>query len=633
MQNGDKGEEAKTLQERLALFLKGDEYAAYQIFGAHFCTVKGGTGGCFRVFAPKATAVSVVGNFNGWVVGANPMAPIAPGVYEAFVPGLLTFAEYKYAVAVPGGKTTLKTDPYAAHTETRPGQAAKVFDISRYSWQDVEYKKAQQQVNPFERPMNIYELHAGSWRRYEDGNFYNYQELARQLVPYLQEMGYTHIEFMPLTEYPFDGSWGYQVTGYFAPTARYGTPEDFMAMVDAFHSAGIGVLLDFVPAHFPKDEFGLAEFDGTPLYEDGNPKRGRHEEWGTLVFDFGKPCVQSFLISSALYWLKEMHIDGLRVDAVASMLYLDYGRKEGEWQKNTGGGRENLEAVAFLKKLNAAVRTQCPGAITIAEESTAWPGVTAPLEDGGLGFHFKWNMGWMNDILSYIGTDPFFKKGVHEKLTFSFHYAYSERYILPLSHDEVVHGKLSLINKQPGSYEEKFAGLKVLYSFMAAHPGKKLLFMGGEFGQFIEWNEAQELDWLLLSYETHREMKNFTAKLNNFYKNTPALWQQDYMQGGCLPLVMDDDSQNIIAFLRIAKNGAGILAVCNFAPVARGMYKIGVPAMGGYRQCFTTGEQAKSGAAAQQTATALKGKMHGQAQYISVDIPGLTALFFETPPL
>ena len=613
-------------------FLAGESTDAYRFLGARPEKRDGRSGVLFTVWAPHATEVSLVGDFNDWHAGEDPMEKSGQ-FWQLFREGLGRFDSYKYAVRASDGKLTYKADPFAFHSETRPGTASKVYPLGGYRWRDGAWQKKKAARSPYTSPMNIYELHAGSWRTYPDGTPLSYRDLAGELVPYIKEMGYTHVELMPLSEYPFDGSWGYQVTGYYAPTSRYGTPEDLMALVDALHQADIGVIMDWVPAHFPKDECGLYRFDGEPCYEDKNPLRAEHKEWGTMVFDYGSPPVMSFLISNALYWLEEYHIDGLRVDAVASMLYLDYNRKEGEWQPNTRGGRENLEAVAFLQRLNTAVFAAHPNALMIAEESTAWPLVTKPVSVGGLGFNFKWNMGWMNDMLDYFSTDPYFRAGKHDKLTFSFVYAFSENYILPLSHDEVVHGKCSLIGKMPGEYEQKFAGLRAMYGYMMAHPGKKLLFMGQEFAQFIEWNYEQALDWQLLEYDAHRSMQGYVKELNGFYTSQPPLWEVDDSWEGFTWLIPDDAGQNILVFLRTDASGGQLLCVSNFAPVQREGYCIGVPKSGYYKEVFNSDAQrfGGSGAGNPRAVRSRKGEMHGHDQHISITIPPMSTLFFAVP--
>ena len=614
------------------LFKQGNNMEAYRYFGAHLCAQDGQAGVVFRVWAPHAQAVSVVGDFNRWTPDADMMHKVADAVWELFIPGMKAYDVYKFCITTPSGEQVYKADPYAFHAETRPANGSKVYDIGGYPWGDAAWGEAQKKRDVLNSPMLIYELHAGSWKMKEEGVPYNYSELADELIPYIKEMGYTHVELLPITEYPFDGSWGYQVTGYFAPTSRYGTPHDFMAFVDKLHQAGIGVILDWVPAHFPKDGYGLYMFDGAPCYEDPNPRRGEHKEWGTMVFNYGMPEVQSFLISSALFWVEQYHIDGLRVDAVASMLYLDYNRRDGEWEQNVNGGKENLEAIAFLQKCNSTVLGRYPYKMMIAEESTAWPLVTKPASDGGLGFNFKWNMGWMNDMLSYMKTDPLFRAGNHGKVTFSFFYAFSENFVLPISHDEVVHGKCSLINKMPGDYEQKFANLRTFYGYMTAHPGKKLLFMGQEFGQFIEWDENKPLDWMLLGYDRHRQLQAYVKDLNAFYRETPAMWEIDYSWEGFQWIVPDDNQQSVIAFLRRDAKGKMVMVVCNFNPVLREGYEMGVPNAGSYKEVLNSDDPKYGGSGVTNgTVRSRKGAMHGFEQHVSLTLPPLSTLYFSVP--
>ena len=615
------------------LFKQGNNFEAYRFFGAHMERQGDREGVVFRTWAPHAKAVCIVGDFNSWVPGSHPMQQLEDsGIWEAFVPGIQEYDVYKYCITTQGDELLFKADPYAFHAETRPSNGSKVYNLEGYQWQDGEWEAKQKKTDPINGPMNIYELHAGSWKVKENGDPYNYSELADQLIPYLQYMGYTHVELLPVTEHPFDGSWGYQVTGYFAPTSRYGTPKDFMNFVDKCHQAGIGVIMDWVPAHFPKDAFGLYMYDGAPCYEDPNPRRGEHKEWGTMVFNYGMPEVESFLVSSALFWVEQYHIDGLRVDAVASMLYLDYNRRDGEWEANIHGGKENLEAIAFLRKLNSTVLGRHPHKLMIAEESTAWPMVSKPAEDGGLGFNFKWNMGWMNDMLSYMSTDPLFRAGNHNKVTFSFFYAFSENFVLPISHDEVVHGKGSLINKMPGEYQDKFANLRTFYGYMMAHPGKKLLFMGQEFAQFSEWNEAKGLDWMLLEYDSHRQMEAYVRDLNHFYTEHPELWEVDYSWEGFQWIVPDDNQQSVIAFLRRDAKGKMIMVVCNFNPIQRVDYQMGVPNPGTYKELLNSDDVKYGGGGVHNPAKRTRKKpMHGFDQSIQLTLPPLSTVYLAVP--
>jgi len=569
------------------LFHQGTNYRAYEFLGCHFNLNTGVA--IFRTWAPKAKAVQLVGDFNRWGEHEINMKRISDGgVWEATVEGVEQYQRYKYAITSGRDLRVLKSDPYAFCSETDDKTASIVFDLSGYKWGDSKWRNKISKRKNLDFPMNIYEVHLGSWMRDTDGHAFGYIELAERLIPYVKDMNYTHIELMPVMEHPFGGSWGYQICGFYAPTTRYGSPHEFMKFIDMCHQEDIGVILDWVPSHFPKDEHGLIEFDGGPLYECHGDDRIENWEWGTRCFDYGRTEVQSFLVSNALFWLDIYHADGLRVDAVSSMLYLDYGRKAGEWTPNTNGGNENLDAIAFIQKLNKAIFAEVPHAMMIAEESTAWPLVTKPIHDGGLGFNFKWNMGWMNDMLEYVEVDPLYRRGIHNKITFSFFYAFSENFVLPLSHDEVVHGKKSLLNKMPGDYEMKFAGLRVFLGYMMTHPGKKLTFMGAEFGQFREWDTDTGLDWLLLEYPMHSNLKNYVKELGAFYLDTPALWEIDFSWDGFQWISDSDRDQNTIAFIRKDKKGENLISLINFAPVLREGYRIGVPEEGVYAEVFNS---------------------------------------------
>lgn len=551
------------------LFHQGTNYKTYDFLGAHFTRENGQNGVVFRVWAPNAASVSVIGDFNGWDKTKNVMSLIDnDGVWEEFIAGVKEFDAYKYAVTSKRGKTVNKADPYAFHAETPPNTASKVYELSDYRWQDKEYFKNLLKNNSLNAPMNIYEVNLASWKRHKDGSYLTYNELKTELVDYVCEMNYTHVEFMPVAEYPFDGSWGYQVTGYYAITSRFGTPKEFMALVDEFHKRGIGVIVDWVPAHFPKDEHGLIEFDGEPLYENHGKDRQENANWGTRLFDYGRTEVQSFLVSNAEFMFDKFHVDGLRVDAVASMLYLDYDKKPGEWFPNVYGENKSLEAIAFFHKLNAEIFARFPYALMIAEESTANVKITGRIEDGALGFNYKWNMGWMNDALSYVATDPYFRKYHHNKLTFSMMYAYSENFVLPVSHDEVVHGKKSLLDKMPGDYEDKFAGNRAFMGYMISHPGKKLTFMGEEIGQFKEWDFADGIEFFLLDYPKHRELHEFYKELFAFYKNNDAFYSIDDNWTGFEWLDADNADNNVIAYKRKGASGEEIIAVISFNGVA-----------------------------------------------------------------
>lgn len=618
------------------LFGKGINYEIYNKLGAHQVTQDGVKGTYFAVWAPNAENVSVVGDFNGWIGYEHNMEMNNDsGIWELFIPGIGEGQLYKYAISTKTGETLFKADPYGFWSENRPGNASKVADIDSYKWKDSKWLKEKTNENHYEKPMSIYEVHLGSWRKdFKDekdaDGFYDYRRLADELVEYVSEMGYTHVELMGILEHPFDGSWGYQVVGYFAPTARHGKPQDFMYLVDQLHKAGIGVILDWVPAHFPRDAHGLAMFDGTPLYEYADTRLGEHPDWGTKVFDYSKTEVVNFLIANALFWVEKYHIDGLRVDAVASMLYLDYGRQDGQWVANKYGGNENLEAIEFFKHLSSIMRTRNPRAYVIAEESTAWPNVTKAPEDNGLGFSYKWNMGWMHDFLEYAKLDPLFKKNNHNKMTFGMTYAFSENFILVLSHDEVVHLKCSMINKMPGYPSDKFKNLKTAYTFMMGHPGRKLLFMGQEFAQLQEWSEARSLDWYLLEEPEHKDMQEYVKKLLHIYKETPALYTETKGYDAFEWINADDCDRSIFSFIRKTteanyKNAIGV--VCNFTPMERPDYVVGVPKAGTYKRIVTT----ETGDTKVIKYKAVKGECDGLPFRLEMPLRPFEAVMFEFP--
>lgn len=611
------------------LFRQGTNYESYRFFGAHPETRGEIPGYVFRVWADNAAQVSVIGSFNDWNPDAAPMT-CEQGIWEVFIPHVKTYDKYKYRICSKQGEILEKADPFAFHSGTGRETESRIYSLEGYSWQDRLWQEFKKKTNVYRSPMNIYEVHAGSWRRYGDGNPFSYRKLAQELIPYVREMGYTHIELLPITEHPLDESWGYQCCGYFAPTSRFGTPEDLMYFVDECHRQGVGVLLDWVPSHYPKDAHGLYRFDGEFQYEYKSYEKREQPQWGTVVFDYGRPEVQSFLISSALFWLEQYHFDGLRVDAVSSMLYLSFG-KEFE-VRNAEGGEENKEAVAFLQKLNAVVHARNPEAIMIAEESTAWRNVTKYPDQQGLGFNFKWNMGWMNDMLDYIELDPFYRKDHHNNLTFSFMYAFSENYVLPISHDEVVHGKKSLLDKIPGPYENKFAGFRAFLTYMYTHPGKKLLFMGTEYGPFREWDFESELEWFMLDYESHRKLKEFTRALNLFYLAHPALWEEDCSPEGFEWISPDDNRNNVVVFLRRCKEEELIVAI-NFSPQRWENYRFGLPESGEYEEIFHSDDPAFGGNGIRNEAIlARPDPMHGRAYSTKITLPPLGAVILKRKP-
>lgn len=617
------------------LFSQGTHYDIYKKLGAHFSEEKGVKGVFFAVWAPHAAAVHVIGEFNGWNEESHPMKKEGPGgIHSLFVPGVQENTLYKFLITTEKGEKLYKADPFANYAEMRPGNASKITSLKGFAWEDEKWEENRDKLNVFEQPIAIYECHIGSWMKHPDGTedgFYNYREFADRLVEYLKEMRYTHVELMGIAEHPFDGSWGYQVTGYYAPTSRYGTPKDFMYLVNRLHKIGVGVILDWVPAHFATDAFGLGCFDGTCIFEDPDPRKGEHPEWGTKIFNYGKAEVKNFLIANVLFWLREFHIDGVRVDAVASMLYLDYGKKDGEWCPNKFGGNKNLEAIEFFKHLNSVVRGTYPGFLTIAEESTAWPKVTGDIEDGGLGFTFKWNMGWMHDFCEYMKLDPYFRKDNHYAMTFAMTYNESENYILPLSHDEVVHLKCSMVNKMPGYHVDKYANLRVGYTYMFGHSGKKLLFMGQDFGQEREWSEARELDWFLLQEPLNRGMKEFMGELLKMYRKYPCLYTIDNSWKGFEWMNADDKDRSTYTFVRRTKDGRNnLLFVLNMTPMTWENYQISVPVKKKYKLVLNSDEErfGGNGHKIPEVVEAKAKPLCGRKYSISIDLAPYTAAVF-----
>ncbi len=617
----------------ISLFNEGKHYSIYEKMGAHPMTVDGVEGVLFAVWAPNADRVSVVGNFNNWDGRRHPMRKLDySGIYELFIPGKLVGEIYKYEIKAKSGQVFMKSDPYAFSSEVRPANASRIVDIS-YKWKDTAWMEKRETKDTDAQPMAIYEMHLGSWKRPTDGReFFNYRDIASLLADYLLMMNYNYVELMPIMEHPYDPSWGYQVTGYYAPTSRYGSPADFMYFVDYLHSKGIGVILDWVPAHFPKDEHGLGRFDGTALYEHEDPKRGEHPHWGTYIYNYGRNEVRNFLVANALYWAEKYHIDGIRIDAVASMLYLDYGRGDGEWLPNIYGGNENLEAIDFIKEVNSKMHELHKGVIMIAEESTAWPMMTHPVEAGGLGFDYKWNMGWMNDFLNYMKLDPLYRKYHHNDLTFSMVYAYSEKFILVLSHDEVVHEKGSMIAKMPGGYEDKFSNLRVAYGYMMTHPGKKLLFMGQEIAQFTEFNENAEVDWSLFEFDAHVFMQGYVKELNELYKTEPALYELDSSPEGFTWINCNSANTSLLSYVRKGKKESDtLLIICNFTPMEHKAYKLATPSGGRWQEIFSSDNNRYGGEGRNNKTVkqAKKAECDGQEHYISVTVPPLSISVFK----
>lgn len=613
------------------LFGAGTHYEIYEKMGGRLMTHEGARGAAFSVWAPNAKAVSVIGDFNNWDARRSPMRRLGEsGIWELFLPAAAEGDKYKFHVTQCDGRVVDKTDPYGVYAEVRPNNASVLYPLKRYKWKDRRWMTARKKYNFKTAPMNIYEVHLGSWKRAEGDRFLTYTELAEQLIPYVKEMGYTHIEMLPVEEHPFDGSWGYQVTGYYAPTSRYGSPDEFKQFVDACHQNGISVILDWVPAHFPKDDFALARFDGTALYEHQDPRLGEHIQWGTYIFNYGRKEVANFLLANALYWMDIFHIDGLRVDAVASLLRLDFCKEEGQWLPNVYGGSENLEAIEFLKHMNSVIAEREPGALMIAEDSTAWPGVTKKVDEGGLGFSLKWNMGWMNDFLSYIKLDPIYRKYHQNKLTFGMAYHYAENFVLVLSHDEVVHTKSSMIGKMPGDVWQSFANLRLSYGFMMGHPGKKLLFMGGEFAQYSEWSEARSLDWHLLQYADHQEMQAYVKELNHLYTEEPAFWAEDFDPNGFQWIECDDAESSIVSFVRRSEEKE-LVFLCNFTPVVHRGFSLGVPQEGVYHERLNS-DAARFGGSDVINAVPLQSKAEpaGRCPFrVELDVPPLGMVILE----
>lgn len=635
IKKSDEWEQVSISEMDQYLFSQGTHYDIYKKLGAHFSEEKGVKGVFFAVWAPHAAAVHVIGEFNGWNEESHPMKKEGPGgIHSLFVPGVQENTLYKFLITTEKGEKLYKADPFANYAEMRPGNASKITSLKGFAWEDEKWEENRDKLNVFEQPIAIYECHIGSWMKHPDGTedgFYNYREFADRLVEYLKEMRYTHVELMGIAEHPFDGSWGYQVTGYYAPTSRYGTPKDFMYLVNRLHKIGVGVILDWVPAHFATDAFGLGCFDGTCIFEDPDPRKGEHPEWGTKIFNYGKAEVKNFLIANVLFWLREFHIDGVRVDAVASMLYLDYGKKDGEWCPNKFGGNKNLEAIEFFKHLNSVVRGTYPGFLTIAEESTAWPKVTGDIEDGGLGFTFKWNMGWMHDFCEYMKLDPYFRKDNHYAMTFAMTYNESENYILPLSHDEVVHLKCSMVNKMPGYHVDKYANLRVGYTYMFGHSGKKLLFMGQDFGQEREWSEARELDWFLLQEPLNRGMKEFMGELLKMYRKYPCLYTIDNSWKGFEWMNADDKDRSTYTFVRRTKDGRNnLLFVLNMTPMTWENYQISVPAKKKYKLVLNSDEErfGGNGHRIPEVVEAKAKPLCGRKYSISIDLAPYTAAVF-----